>query len=171
MAKRVSLREFQQGLSERLTRAGQGAQQGALLGIQSGSELWLIELSDAGEVIPAPQVLKTPLTKQWYAGLANIRGMLYSVVDLAAFHGQAATALNSQARLLLVGARYGINAALLATRAAGLKRPEDLKMVESASDPSRPWAGDRFLDAEGVEWTRLRVQALLASPNFLNIAL
>lgn len=171
MAKRISLREFQQGLSERLTRAGQGTQQGVLLGVQSGADQWLIDLSDAGEVIPAPHILKTPLTKSWYSGLANIRGMLYSVVDLAAFHGQSATTLNSQARLLLVGARYGINAALLASRAAGLKRPEDLTLVESASDPSRPWAGERFLDAEGIEWTRLRVQALLASPNFLNIAL
>lgn len=171
MSKRVSLREFQQSLSERLTQAGQGAQQGSLLGILSGEDHWLVELSEAGEVIPVPPLLDTPLTKPWYAGLANIRGMLYSVVDLAAFHDQASTSVNSQARLLLVGARYGINAALLATRAAGLKRPADLKPIESGTDPARPWAGDRFLDADGVEWVRLRVQALLASPTFLNIAL
>ena len=171
MAKRISLRDFQQSLSERLTRAGQGSQSGALLGVQSGHDRWLVELAEAGEVIPVPPLLDTPLTKPWYAGLANIRGMLYSVVDLAAFHGQPLTATNSQARLLLVGARYGINAALLTTRAAGLKRPEELRPVESASDPARPWAGDRFVDADGVEWTRLRVQALLASPTFLNIAL
>ena len=125
----------------------------------------------AGEVIPVPPLLDTPLTKPWYAGLANVRGMLYSVVDLAAFHGQPLTAAGNQARLLLVGARYGINAALLTSRAAGLKRPEDLQPIASPSDPDRPWAGDRFVDAEGIEWTRLRVQALLASPNFLNIAL
>ena len=49
MAKRISLREFQQGLSERLVsaRRGEGAQ--ALLGIESGSDdlpggsHWLID--------------------------------------------------------------------------------------------------------------------------------
>ena len=171
MAKRISLRDFQQSLSERLTRAGQGAQQDALLGVQSGADCWLVELAEAGEVIPVPPLLDTPLTKPWYAGLANVRGMLYSVVDLAAFHGQLQTPVNTQARLLLVGARYGLNAALLTTRAAGLKRPEELQAIPSPSDPDRPWAGERFVDANGTEWTRLRIQALLASPNFLNIAL
>ena len=79
--------------------------------------------------------------------------------------------VNSQARLLLVGNRYGLNSALLATRAAGLKRQEDLEFLGNDTDPNRPWAGNRYRDPAGVEWRQLRVQALLASPAFLDIAL
>ena len=170
MAKRVSLREFQQNLSMRLTNAGQAGQAAGLLGVESGSDRWLLNLSEAGEVIPSPPISDVPLTRPWYLGLTNVRGVLFSVVDLASFHGQGATPLNSQARLLLVGNRYGLNSALLATRAAGLKRQEDLEFVGNDIDPSRPWAGDRYRDAAGLEWRQLRVQALLASPAFLDIA-
>ncbi|MCX7144727.1 MAG: chemotaxis protein CheW [Sulfuritalea sp.] len=127
MAKRISLREFQQGLSERLlsARRGEGAQ--ALLGIESGADdlpggsHWLIDLADSGEVSPLPQLTPAPLTKPWFAGIANIRGVLYSVVDFSAWRGGAPTPINAQSRLLLVGARHGINSALLVRRALGLR--------------------------------------------------
>ena len=171
MAKRISLREFQQNLSMRLTSAGQAGQAAGLLGVESGNDRWLLNLAEAGEVIPSPPISDVPLTRSWYLGLTNVRGVLFSVVDLARFHGQESTPVNSQARLLLVGNRYGLKSALLATRAAGLKRQEDLEFLGNDTDPNRPWAGDRYRDPAGVEWRQLRVQALLASPAFLDIAL
>ena len=52
MAKRISLREFQQNLSDRLVSARRGEGGNALLGIESGSDelpggsRWLIDLAD-----------------------------------------------------------------------------------------------------------------------------
>jgi hypothetical protein len=34
-----------------------------------------------------------------------------------------------------------------------------------------PWLGGRFTDAQDVIWTQLRIPALLADPNYLDIAL
>ena len=180
MAKRISLREFQQGLSERLlsARRGEGAQ--ALLGIESGADdlpggsHWLIDLADSGEVSPLPQLTPAPLTKPWFAVIANIRGVLYSVVDFSAWRGGAPTPINAQSRLLLVGARHGINSALLVRRALGL-RPQ-LQMhaaseVKAGAGETAPWLGGRFTDAQDVIWTQLRIPALLADPNYLDIAL
>ena len=60
MAKRISLREFQQSLSERLLSARRGEGTLSLLGIESGADElpggshWLVDLADSGEVVPLP---------------------------------------------------------------------------------------------------------------------
>jgi len=187
MAKRISLREFQQGLSERLLSARRGAGAQALLGIESGSEdlpggsHWLIDLADSGEVTPLPPLTPAPLTQAWFAGIANIRGALYGVVDFSAWRGGAPTPINAQARLLLVGARHGVNSALLVRRALGLHPQMEMRAAGETKVPAgthgagavetAPWLGGRFKDAQDQIWTQLRIPALLSDPSYLDIAL
>jgi twitching motility protein PilI len=180
MAKRISLREFQQNLSERLVSARRGEGGQALLGVESGSDdipggsHWLIDLADSGEVAPLPQLTPAPLTKPWFAGIANIRGVLYSVVDFSAWRGGAPTPINAQSRLLLVGARHGINSALLVRRALGLRPQLQMHAAgdsRASSSETAAWLGGRFKDAQDVIWTQLRIPALLADPKYLDIAL
>lgn len=180
MAKRISLREFQEGLVQRLTSAARGERSLALLGILSGCDHWLLNLSDAGEIVPLPPLTTVPLTKPWFAGIANIRGTLYSVVDFSAFQGGEPTLLNSDARLLLVGARHGSNIALLVSRALGLKNRDGLVSEASpddASDAAHPWVGERYTDKQSSQdaptffWRALRVKPLLNNAEFLDIGL
>lgn len=171
MAKRISLREFQQDLTRRLQEVGSSGRRSALLAVVAGSENWLIDLTDAGEIIAINALTEVPLTRNWFRGLANVRGNLYSVVDLAAFHGLAPTPRGALARLLLVGTRHGMNSALLVDRILGLRAPEGLKPEPAAVDPARPWAGEHLRDARGDTWRRLRVPALLEAPRFLEVAL
>jgi twitching motility protein PilI len=178
MAKRISLREFQQSLSERLVSARRGEGGHTLLGIESGADElpggshWLIDLADSGEVVPLPPLTPAPLTKPWFAGIANIRGVLYSVVDFAAWRGGAPTPNNAQSRLLLVGARHGINSALLVRRALGLRPQLEMRAASDAiAGDAAPWLGGRFTDAQDITWTQLRIPALLADPTYLDIAL
>ena len=74
MAKQISLREFQQGLAQRLREAQAEAEPTSRLGVLAGSGNWLLKLDDAGEMLPLPEFSAVPLTKSWYLGLANIRG-------------------------------------------------------------------------------------------------
>ncbi len=180
MAKRISLREFQQNLSDRLVSARRGEGGNALLGIESGADeltggsRWLIDLADSGEVTPLPELTPAPLTKPWFTGIANIRGVLYSVVDFAAWRGGAPTPINAQSRLLLIGARQGINSALLVRRALGLRPQLEMRAtgeVRTGIGETAPWLGGRFKDAQEVVWTQLRIPALLADPRYLDIAL
>lgn len=168
MAKRISLREFQEGLVRRLTSAQRGETTRALLGVESGADLWLLDLSDSGEVVPLQPLSTVPLTKPWFAGIANVRGTLYSVVDFSAFRGGESTRRNANARLLLVGARHGINAALLVDRTLGLKSLDDLDAVPAVAG-APVWAGEAHVDAQGRRWTRLNLQDLLADPAFLDV--
>lgn len=169
MAKRVSLREFQAGLSEKLATARSGQAVQALLGTIAGKDHYLLDLSDSGEVVPLPPLTDVPLTKPWFAGVANVRGELYSVVDFSAFRGGEATPKNSAARLLLVGARYGINSALLVNRTLGLKSLAGMQ-EEAGGDNLPAWVGTRYVDGSGQAWTRLRLKPLLEDPEFLNVA-
>lgn len=59
-----------------------------LLGVQAGSDFWLISLFDSGEIIPLTPLTGVPLTKPWFAGIANIRGNLYAVADFPLFRAR-----------------------------------------------------------------------------------
>lgn len=171
MAKRINRREFQEGLSQRLSEAALGEASHAWLGVLAGHDHWLFELADAGEIVPLPQLTEVPLTKPWFAGIANIRGTLYSVVDFSAFQGSEATPKNSASRLLLIGARHGINSALLVSQTLGLKNPDSLEPQADADADPRPWAGECYRDNKGQQWRKMRVKPLLAYPDFLDIGL
>ncbi len=167
MAKKGSLREFQARLAERLAGSGERSAAG-LLGIQSGQDYWLVDLSDSGEIIPLPPLTEVPLTKPWFAGMVNIRGNLYSVTDFSAFQGREPTPHNSAARLLLIGARHGNNASLLVTRMLGLRNREE--MSPAAKDPDAPpWEREAFTDKQARLWKYLDVRALLADDRFMDI--
>ncbi len=166
MARRTSLREFQESLTRRLAEAG-SSQRRALLGLQSGNDHWLIALPEAGEIMPVPELTAVPLAKPWLRGLANVRGTLYSAVDFSAFHGGEPILPAGEARLLLVGARYNINCALLVSRATGLRAAEDFETEADAPDGEHPWRGARMRDTTGRLWTRLMIPALLADRGFL----
>src|SRR5690606_38252485 len=113
MAKRLSLRDFQESLSARLQSARRGETAPPMLGFRAGARRWLLESPDSGEAVPVPTLSPVPLTQPWFAGMANIRGGLHAVVDFAQFAGAAPVPRGERSRLLLVGARHGINSALL----------------------------------------------------------
>lgn len=169
MARRISLREFQQGLVERLASARSGQAARALLGVRAGNENWLLELTDSGEIVPVATLTPVPLAKPWFRGIANIRGTLHNAIDFSAFQGGEPTPLDSEARLLLPHARHGMGAALLISRALGLRAREALESRPQRSDP-RPWVGEEYVDSAGQAWKKLVFPALLAHADFLDAA-
>ena len=86
-AAKLDLRQFQQELASRLASKTAAQVESSRLGLDCAGEQWLIRLADAGEVIAVPPVAGVPMTKPWFLGVANLRGNLYSVVDLAGFLG------------------------------------------------------------------------------------
>lgn len=168
MAKKTSLRDFQEYLAARLTTAAQGRGASSWLGIEAGGEAWLVDLSDGGEIVQAPQLAPVPLTRPWFAGIANIRGNLHAVTDFSVFRGGVPTPHNANARLLLIGTRHGANAALLVSRLLGLKNPEDFT-AETPDAAAPGWGAQRYADTQGRVWRKLSVRELLADHDFMNI--
>lgn len=165
MARRISLREFQQALVRRLNDAAAEDAPAARLGVQIGAEHWLIPLEEAGEVVPLPVVAPVPLTQPWFKGLANIRGNLFSVVDMAAFQGDEPVTASADTRLLLVADRYHMSAALMVNRMLGLRNTQQLERQNAKAD--RPWESGRFVDRDGRIWRELSMTELVYHNDFL----
>jgi len=162
MAKRFSLREFQQNVLSRLQQQEEAGNRVSTLGVQVGKDLWLVEMEDISEVLPPPPLTHVPLVKPWYRGVANIRGNLYSISDLAAFMGQPEIVQEGQNRVLLVNPKFAFNAGLLVTRVLGLRDTTNWQHTESAE-------GIAYQDGQGQTWRKLDIAGLLQQPEFLQI--
>lgn len=169
MAKKVSLREFQEGLVARLQSVTEGAAASSRLGVQVGKDFWLVNLIDAGEVIPVPQLTPVPLTRSWFSGIANIRGNLFSVVDFSSFLGGEPSAVTVNSRLLLAGQKFGLNSALLVTRMMGLRNTQQFK-IEAKNEALPSWVANEYSDADGRIWKELNMRSLVQHPDFLQIS-
>jgi twitching motility protein PilI len=168
MAAKLSLRDYQLELSARLQRAQTDSRVASKLGLEVGGAVWLLDLTEAGEMIPVPPISAVPLARPWFRGVANIRGNLYSVTDFAAFLGGEATAITDQARLLLISDRFRTGCALLVGRSLGLRKSDELE--PRAGGTGSKWTRAEYTDAEGKRWRELNVPALVRDPEFLDVS-
>lgn len=167
-AKRTRLRQYQEELLERMqaARTSNGARANQL-GVEIGGAGYLIELTETGEIVPVPQLASVPLTRPWYLGLANIRGNLVGVVDLARYlahedagdtQGTRTTTTPGLSRLVTFSPTLAFPCALLAGRVYGLRQAADMERADG-----------RLRDADGNEWTPLSLAGLVAEERFLQV--
>jgi len=166
---RISLREYQRELAERL-RLADSARSASKLGVQVGEQNWLIDLVEASEVLRVPPITPVPLTRPWFRGVANVRGNLYSVVDFAEFLGTGISGTGEDARLVLLGERFRSAAALLVDRSLGLRNPAALRAREPAARRAA-WLRGEYEDEGGGRWSELNVAELVRDADFLTVAL
>ena len=158
-ARRARLRQYQEQLLERMqaarTSSGARAHQ---LGVEIGGVRYLLDLVEAGEIVPLPPLAAVPLTQPWYLGLANVRGNLLGVVDLARYL-DAEAAPTPGTRLVTFGPALGFPCALLVAKVVGLRHAADMQPADG-----------RLRDADGQEWTPLSLAALAREDRFLQVA-
>jgi twitching motility protein PilI len=168
MARKTSLREFQQNVAQRLRDLASRKTVQSKLGFQVGGQNWLVTLTDVSEVIPVPTIMPVPMTEPWFNGVANVRGKLYSINDFSRFCGSGETGPGMERRVILIAERIIEGSGLLVTRMLGLRNPENFTPQEGfAPDPAAPWVRARYLDAAGTAWLELDLTALSSSPRFL----
>ena len=139
MAQREALRELQNRLAERMQTARSEQRSASWLAVEAGGAGFLIPLGEAGEIFALSEVLPLPHTRAWFCGVANLRGGLHGVVDLAAFLGlrdapPADAAGRESARLLALNPSLGALCALRVDRLPGCAAP-------ISSSPSRTCPG------------------------------
>jgi twitching motility protein PilI len=170
MARRVSLREFQESLASRMKAAAGEPASSARLSFEAEGTLWLLRLESSGELLPVPQIDHVPLTRAWFLGVANVRGVLFGVTDFSAFIAGAPTRRGGENRLLLVGQPYGINAALLVSRLRGLHNLAEFEPLGDQQEPGEQWVERAWRDRDGRAWRELDTAKLLAHRDFLDVA-
>ena len=174
MANREALRELQARLAMRLQQARTEVRVQSWLAVECAGQGFLVPLATAGEIFPVGKLLAVPHTHAWFMGVANLRGGLHGVVDLAAFLGLrapiAVDAVREQSQLLAFNANQGAHCAVLVDKLAGLRSAPQLQ-AEPADAVDRPaFAGARWRDAEGRVWQEIDLGALARNEQFLAIA-
>jgi len=165
---RENLKDFQEALAQRLRDASE-VESTARLGMESGGQRYLLRLEEAGEVLPVPPFSPVPLTRHWFLGLANVRGNLVAVVDLAEFASGMATARGAEARLVLFAEKFGARSSLLVARMLGLKNTSAFEPCERGSAP--PWVRACYREKQGgVIWQEMDMAQLIADESFLQVS-
>jgi len=175
MANREALRELQSRLAARLQSSQDETRRANWLAVECAGQGFLLGLADSGEIFPVSGLKPVPHTQSWFIGVANLRGGLHGVVDLAAFLGLRSPALpesvREHARLVALNPSLGAQCALLVERLAGLRLPDQLERIEAADESTRPaFAAAVWRDAEGRVWQELNLAALARHEQFLGIA-
>lgn len=175
MANRTALRELQTRLATRLQAARTEGVAASWLAVEASGTRYLLPLSQAGEIFPFAQIQAVPYTQRWFMGVANLRGGLYGVVDLASFVTGAMPlarpeSVRNEARLVALNSLLEINCALLIDRLAGLRNVDAFASSAPPHEGAPPWFGSGYTDPTGTRWQELDLQALSRQAEFLSIS-
>ena len=175
MANREALRELQTRLATRLQAARTEGVSASWLAVESAGSRFLFPLSQSGEIFPFTSTQHVPYTHPWFLGVANLRGGLFGVVDLASFVVGRAPAMRSDAtraesRLVALNSALEVNCALLIDRLAGLRNVEAFTSSSGPAEGSPGYFGSGYTDASGAFWQEINLQALSQQPQFLSIS-
>ena len=172
MANKQALRDLQARLAERLQAARTQVRGQSWLAIESSGRGFLLPLREAGEIFALAPILKVPYSHRWFLGVANLRGHLHGVVDLAGFLGvKSIEAPGREPQSRLVGFNQGleINCVLMVDRLSGLRSEDDLTREPGDGTVRPAFAGARLRDAAGRVWQELVLSELVSDPRFLTI--
>jgi len=171
MARKISLREFQESVVAKLQSLASGdTASPSKLGVQIGSQFWLVNLSDISEAVPIPKLTSVPLAQSWFCGVANFRGNLYGIVDFSHFLGGVPTQFGVDCRLLLVHQKFSVNCGIVVSHMLGLRNPDKMQRVEIEGE-APPWVAAEYQDETVQRWQELNMQALTGHAQFLNVGL
>ncbi|MES1162935.1 MAG: chemotaxis protein CheW, partial [Rhizobacter sp.] len=131
---------------------------------------FLLPLREAGEIFALAPILAVPYSHPWFLGVANLRGHLHGVVDLAAFLGVKSTdAGRDQSRLVGFNQTLDLNCVLLVDKLSGLRSDTELTADPDEAQARPAFVGARLRDASGRLWQELLLSALAADEAFLKI--
>jgi twitching motility protein PilI len=170
MARKTSLREFQQAVAQRLRDLSASRSLASKLGFQVGDQNWLVSLTDVSEVIPVPAIMPVPMTEPWFRGVANVRGKLYSISDLSRFQGGLDTSSGIERRVILAAERIIEGSGLMVSRMLGLRNPDQFTAEPLQEvDAQHPWIRARLRDPSGTLWLDMDLTKLATSQRFLEV--
>jgi twitching motility protein PilI len=171
MANREALRELQTRLAVRLREAQGQSRAISWLAVDVAGHGLLLPLATAGEIFTDAQVKPVPHTQPWFLGVANLRGGLHGVVDLARFLGLPSPAVHIESSLLVaLNPALGSASAIRVQRLAGLRSADQLKPEPDDELPRPLFAGGRWRDERDRTWQEIDLAALSRHEQFLAIA-
>jgi len=168
MAKESQLREYQTSILARLENAKKaGAEAPAgYLGVVIGSKNVLVNLQEISETLPIMDIHRVPIVKPWFLGVANVRGVLYAINDLAQMLENTFTSISSNARLLLISDAVTSNVAFVVDKMIGLRKLDEMKPGKETAEEDICLKAQTYQDDENRVWYMLDCDKLVRSKEF-----
>lgn len=154
-----------------LPEQARAAPQWTGLGFRLGDLQYVTPLSHVSEVLPLPAITPVPGTKRWVKGIANVRGNLYTIIDLPEFFGKEPVQTGDAARMLIMNIPE-LHAALVVNQVMGLRhfdKDKERQDISGFSDPSLAHARGAFLQ-DNVLWGVFDMHSLAESMEFRHVA-
>jgi|TARA_Y100000310_G_scaffold324994_1_gene387756 twitching motility protein PilI len=132
---------------------------------------FVVDLSEVAELMRIPPFTGLPEVKHWVNGVANVRGRLLTILDLAAFFGQGSNVARSQRRILVVDTE-DFYTGLLVDESLGMQHfPRDAFQQDpgEADEKYYPFLTGSYQVA-GAHWPVINLISLLQDPRFQNLA-
>jgi twitching motility protein PilI len=172
MSKKEAISHFQSRLATRLQSAGKDGDGGTAnwLAVEIAGAGFVLPLSQSGEIFPWCDPQSIPYAKEWFLGVANLRGALCGVVSLSKYfklepHAQtpseAAKTVLQDRRLVGFHPSLELNTVVVVDKLIGLK----------SRDHMQPTGVENFYqDDQGTQWREVDLQLLSKNPTFISIA-
>ncbi|MFL0811376.1 MAG: chemotaxis protein CheW [Agarilytica sp.] len=140
------------------------------IGFETMGHRMVVTMGQISELLDLPSSTRLPGVQPWVMGLANVRGRLLPLFDLARFlgghvHGQRKT------HRVLVWESDDMYSGIVVDRAFGMQHfiadtfvAETEQLPESLSQ----YVSGYYADAKGQKWNVFDMSALAADPDFIN---
>ncbi len=172
MSKKEAISQFQSRLTSRLQSAGKNGDDGTAnwLAVEIAGAGFVLPLSQSGEIFPWSDPQSIPYAKEWFLGVANLRGALCGVVSLSKYFdlehqihtrsGVIKTVLQDR-RLVGFHPSLDLNTVVVVDKLVGLK----------SRDHMQPTGIENlYQDEQGAQWREVDLQLLSKNPTFISIA-
>jgi twitching motility protein PilI len=142
------------------------------VGFSLFGQYFVVSMGDLNEMLEVPSFTKLPGVESWVKGVANVRGRLLPVFDLAAYFGGSLSGGKKQQRLLVID-RDQIYSGLWVDQVFGMQYfPVDTRtqaVPESLPSSLHPFV-DGCFELDGRIWTVFHPLRLLEQEQFLDVA-
>lgn len=133
---------------------------------------FIAPMGQISEMLDVPPSTRLPGVQPWVIGLANVRGRLLPLFDLAMFFGASALGQRRQRRVLVIDTDQ-LYCGLIVDQAFGMQHfTHDLYLenVEDVPEAATPFVKGGYVDASGVSWALFDMNAVAGYSRFMNAA-
>ncbi len=141
------------------------------IGFMLMGQRFAVPLGEVSEMLEIPPFTHLPGVQPWVRGVANVRGRLLPLFDMAAFFGAQLSGGRKQRRVLVLETE-NLYSGLMVDQVFGMQHfPTDQFQAESGLVDAviQPYTEGSY-EHDGQRWTVFRPAFLAQDPRFINAA-
>lgn len=140
------------------------------VGFMLAGQLLVADIGEVVEILQPPKLTKVPGVRSWVLGVANVRGRLVPVMDLAGLLDLPSKA-NWRSRRVLVLEQGDFLVGLLVDAVLGMQQfPSNTGRKVDDIPPALAKFIDQSFTKDSRTWAVFRLKELIQAPEFLQIA-